>query len=155
MMAALEANQKSCKVTLVDKSIPSRACATLMAKQLAATGPWSYPNDFPEKHLRDTLISGCFINNKELVTVFVTQAGSTIRSLEEMGMLFERDHSGKTFLSGGEPPGHSYPRSLAYKEMTGKMIMDTLRRQAIKRDIRMLPDILVVRLLADVVSFIP
>ena len=149
MMAALEASQKGCRVTVVDKGIPSRECATLMAKQLAAAGPWSYPDDSPEKHSQDTLASGGFINNRSLVKVFVTEASSTIQVLESMGMLFERDASGKTFLSGGQPPGHSYPRSLTYKETTGKMIIAALRRQAMIKGIQMLPDILTTRLLVE------
>ena len=149
MMAALEACQKGCRVTLVDKGIPSRECATLMAKQLAAAGPWSFPDDSPERHMEDTLASGCFINDRALVRVFVNQAPSTIQALEAMGMLFEREVSGKTFLSGGQPPGHSYPRSLTYKESTGKMIINALRRQSMKKGIQMLPDILTTRLLVD------
>ncbi len=149
MMAALEANKNGCKVILVDKGIPTRECATLMAKQLAATGPWSYPHDSPERHMQDTLQSGCFINNMELVNVFVNQAAPTILCLEEMGMLFKRDQSGKTFLSGGQPPGHSYPRSLFYEEITGKMILDTLRRNALKKGIMIFPDIIVSRILVE------
>jgi len=149
LMAALEASNNGCKVTLVDKGIPSRECATLMAKQLAATGPWFYPYDSPEKHMQDTLKSGCFINNMQLVNTFVNQAASTILYLEEMGMFFQRDHPGRTPLSGGQPPGHSYPRSLFYGEITGKMIIDTLRRNALKKEIMFLPDILVIRLLVE------
>ena len=149
MMAALGASPKDCRVALVDKGIPSKECATLMAKQLAAAGPWSYPHDSPEKHMEDTLTSGCFINNRDLVQVFVTQAASTIEDLERMGMLFEREGSGKGFFPGGQPAGHSYPRSLGYKETTGKMIVDALRRQAIRRGIRMIPDILTIRLLVE------
>jgi len=149
MMAALEAHNNGCEGILVDKGIPSRECATIMAKQLAAAGPWSYPFDSPEKHMRDTLESGCFINNMELVDLFVNQAAPTILCLEEMGMLFQRDQSGETFLSGGQPPGHSYPRSLFYGEITGKMIIDTLRRNALKQGITLLSDILVTRLLVE------
>ena len=149
MMAALAASQKGCRVTLVDKGIPGKQCATLMAKQLAASGPWSFPHDSPEKHRKDTLVSGCFINNRALVEVFVNQAASTIQELEAMGMLFEREASGKTFLSGGQPPGHSYPRSLTYKETTGRMIIDALRRQVVRREIQMLSDRLVTRLLVE------
>jgi len=95
---------------------------------------WSFPEDSPGKHREDTLVSGCFINDRALVDVFVNQAASVIEELEAMGMLFEREPSGKTFFSGGQPPGHSYPRSLTYKETTGKMIVDALRRQASERD---------------------
>lgn len=149
LMAALKASQRGCHVTLVDKAIPSKACATLMAKQLAAAGPWSYPDDSPEKHMEDTLASGCFINNRALVKLFVNQAATALEELEAMGMLFERESSGKTFLSGGQPPGHRYPRSLTYKETTGKMIIDALRRQAMRREIQMLSDRWVTRLLVE------
>jgi fumarate reductase (CoM/CoB) subunit A len=149
LMAALEARQKGCRVTLVDKGIPSKSCATLMAKQLASAGPWSYPHDSPEKHLQDTLASGCFINNRALVQTFVTQAASTIDTLERMGMLFEREPSGEGFLPGGQLAGHSYPRSLGYKETTGKMIVDALRREAMRRGVLLVPDTLVTRLLVE------
>jgi fumarate reductase (CoM/CoB) subunit A len=149
MMAALKARQKGCRVTLVDKGIPSRECATLMAKQMSAAGSWSYPHDSPERHMQDTLASGCFINNRALVRVFVTEAPSTIEDLERMGMLFERDAPGKTFLSGGQPPGHSYARCLGYKETTGKMAVDALRRQAMRDGVQMIPDVLTTRLLVE------
>ena len=147
MMAALAASRKGCRVTLVDKGIPSKECATLMAKQLAASGPWSFREDSPGKHREDTLVSGCFINDRALVDVFVNQAASVIEELEAMGMLFEREPSGKTFFSGGQPPGHSYPRSLTYKETTGKMIVDALRRQAFRKGIPLISDRLVTHLL--------
>ena len=149
MMAALAIAQQGCRVTLVDKGIPSKGCATLMAKQMAAAGPWSYPQDSPEKHMQDTLASGCYINNRALVQVFVTQAASTIEELERMGMLFEREASGKGFFPGGQPAGHSYPRSLTYKETSGKMVIDALRRQAMRRGIQMVPDVLTIRLLVE------
>jgi fumarate reductase (CoM/CoB) subunit A len=149
MMAALAVTQQGCRVTLVDKGIPSKGCATLMAKQMAAAGPWSYPQDSPEKHMQDTLASGCFINNLALVQVFATQAASTIEDLERMGMLFEREVSGKEFFPGGQPAGHSYPRSLTYKETSGKMVIDALRRQAMRRGIQMVPDVLTIRLLVE------
>jgi fumarate reductase (CoM/CoB) subunit A len=149
MMAALAASQQGCRVTLVDKGIPSRECATLMAKQMAAAGPWSYPHDSPEKHMKDTLASGCFINNRDLVRVFTTHAAATIEDLERMGMFFEREPFGKGFLSGGRPAGHSYPRSLTYKETTGKMVIDALRRQAMRGGIEMIPDVLITRLLVE------
>jgi succinate dehydrogenase/fumarate reductase flavoprotein subunit len=66
--------------------------------------------DSVEQHFQDTLASGDFVNDPELVRQLVTQAAQAIRELAAMGAKFVRKNDGEieVFLA----PAHRYRRSV-------------------------------------------
>ena len=64
------------------------------------------PEDSIDEHFRDTLASGDFVNDPELVRQLVAHAGQAIRELEDMGAKFVSKADGEleVFLA----PAHSH-----------------------------------------------
>jgi len=137
LMAALEAKKSGCRVLAIDKGIIGKECSAISAKQLAASGSWSVDGDNPQIHYDDTLRSGCYINNEKLVALLAKKAGSIIRVLQELGMPFERNDSGKDLAVDGPAPGHTKARSLFFSDITGKLIVDTLYAECCRRGVRL------------------
>lgn len=79
-------------------------------------------------HIKDTMIAGAQHNDKEAVTLLVTQAPSEIKNLMQYGVEFDRDQDGSLLLT--LEGGHSKRRILhADGDGTGRVIMDTLRKE--------------------------
>ena len=79
-----------------------------------------------EEHYQDTLRAGSYLNDKEATRILVTEAGSNIKNLINLGVNFDRDSDGdlvKT-LEGG----HRSRRILhAGGDATGQKVMSDLR----------------------------
>jgi len=143
-MAALEAARLGCSVLLVDKGLAGRNGCTVMAEQICAVLPSSAGGDSPEIHFQDTLRAGRGINDPELVRAMVETAPQSIALLVEMGVTFDRDERGGFLLD--EMNGHSYPRALFHADITGKLIVDALRGEALRFGITTLEDLMVTSL---------
>ena len=137
LMASLEAKKSGCRVLAMDKGIIGKECSAISAKQLAATGSWSIDGDNPQIYYDDILRSGCYINNEKLVSLLVKNAGSIIQVLEKLGMPFERDDSGKDLAVTGPAPGHTKARSLFFSDITGKLIVNTIYAECLRRGVRL------------------
>lgn len=137
LLTSLEAKKKGCDVIAIDKGIIGNDCATVGAKQIAATGPWSSEDDSPEVHFEDTIKSGCFINDEKLTRLLVNRIGSVINDLQKIGMPFSRDETGQNISVVGPSAGHSKPRSLYFSDITGKLLIDTIYAECRRRRIRM------------------
>ncbi len=75
-------------------------------------------NDSFESHIQDTMNAGRNTNNKKAVELLVHQAPEEIQFLENLGVRFEKDQH----LEGG----HSFPRVSNSKDISGKIIIETL-----------------------------
>ncbi len=76
------------------------------------------PKDSFEKHIHDTIKVGGFTNNKSTVEILVKNAPQEIHFLRKLGVPFEKDQH----LEGG----HSFPRVSNVKDISGKIIAETL-----------------------------
>ncbi|MEA1887624.1 MAG: L-aspartate oxidase [Bacteroidota bacterium] len=83
-----------------------------------------YSPDSIEKHVRDTIATGCGICNEEVVRMVVTEAPERIRELVEMGVNFDRTSDGRYDLA--REGGHTEHRILHHKDNTGEVIEKTL-----------------------------
>ena len=127
IMAAIYAARYGGKVILLEKGVYGRSGCTILGGYScnAALGNTN-PNDNPAVHEADTLKAGCFINDRNLVRVFVEEAPKCVLELAEFGVRFNTKN-GK--LDQGLTPGNTYPRSCFSDFRTGQMMMSGLRRE--------------------------
>lgn len=145
LKAAIEARKHGLDVLLVSESpVGFRNNTAVSGATLAASGIWKGSGDSPEVHLRDTLASGCFINDRKLVDTFTRGATQQIHDLIRFGVNFRR--RGEELLAW-QIPGHSYPRSMSVERVRGVNITRPMCRFAASMGIRFMEGILVTRLL--------
>ncbi len=83
-----------------------------------------YNPDSYEKHINDTIIAGCEINNKKIVDIVVKEGPDRIYDLINIGTKFDKDRDGLYDLN--REGGHSEKRVLHYKDKTGEEIQRAL-----------------------------
>lgn len=81
-----------------------------------------------EKHIRDTLISGDGLCNREVVDIVVKEGPGRVQEIINWGTQFDKNESG-AYLRGREG-GHSEFRILHHKDVTGKEIERALLAKA-------------------------
>ena len=110
--AALAAHDAGAKTAIALKGVlGSSGSSAIAGGGLAAVLNISdVPEDSIVRHMRDTLASGDYVNDPDLVRQLVTQAPNATRQLEELGAEFVRKQSGEieVFLA----PAHTCRRSV-------------------------------------------
>jgi succinate dehydrogenase/fumarate reductase flavoprotein subunit len=100
--------------------------------------------DSPQRHYEDTITGGCFLNRPFLVRTLTDHVPSEVRSLEEMGVQFQRDDAGNYIrVARG---GHTLARRLATPTNTGMELLTPLLKYAEGLNIQRLEDLQVVQL---------
>ncbi len=104
--------------------------------------------DSHEKHLKDTLEGGKFINNQDLAKLLVEQATPTVKEMEtKYGCFFDRNPDGtihqKPFA------GQSFDRTVHKGDLTGIEIISRTTEQIMKRNIPVLEEHRALDLLTD------
>ncbi|MBS3807917.1 MAG: L-aspartate oxidase [Bacteroidales bacterium] len=89
-----------------------------------------YPPDDYDQHVRDTLIAGDGLCNREVVEMVVGEAPSQIQTLMDWGVDFDRKEDGTYDL--GREGGHTHYRVLHHKDNTGEEIQNKLVRKVRK-----------------------
>lgn len=106
------------------------------------------PNDSHEKHFKDTLKGGHFINNQELAKTLVEQATPTIKEMETLyGCFFDRNPDGTVHQKAFA--GQSYDRTVHKGDLTGIEIISRTTEQILKRKIPVLEEHRALDLLRD------
>ena len=106
------------------------------------------PNDSHEKHFKDTLKGGHFINNQELAKTLVEQATPTIKEMETLyGCFFDRNPDGTVHQKAFA--GQSYDRTVHKGDLTGIEIISRTTEQILKRQIPVLEEHRALDLLSD------
>jgi succinate dehydrogenase flavoprotein subunit len=106
------------------------------------------PADSHEKHLRDTLKGGQFVNNQDLARLLVEQATPTIKEMEtKYGCFFDRNTDGTVHQKPFA--GQSYDRTVHKGDLTGIEIISRTTEQIMKRNIPILEEHRVLELLTD------
>jgi succinate dehydrogenase / fumarate reductase flavoprotein subunit/fumarate reductase flavoprotein subunit len=104
--------------------------------------------DSHEKHLRDTLKGGQFINNQDLAKTLVEQATPTVKELETLyGCFFDRNPDGTVHQKPFA--GQSYDRTVHKGDLTGIEIISRTTEQVMKRGIAVLEEHRALDLLLD------
>lgn len=145
--AAIEASNHNVSVTLLSKELFGKA-HTIMAEggYNAALGNVD-PADNPDIHFKDTVEGGAYLNNQRLVEILVKDACERILDLENFGGLFDRTAEGKIAqrLFGKQ----TYRRTCYASDRTGHEMMVTLAEEVRRRDITVMDEIFVSRLLMN------
>ncbi|WP_227761822.1 FAD-dependent oxidoreductase [Zhaonella formicivorans] len=148
-MAAYEASKHGVKVTMVLKGFPERCGITIMAPgAIAGVGSWHEPGDSRDLHFLDTVRGGSFLNEQRLVRILVEEAPDLILELERIGALWQRKADGESYalrIDGG----HSYPRCTFLEDRTGREMMRALFGEVKKRNINILSNTMILKLLKD------
>jgi L-aspartate oxidase len=86
--------------------------------------------DSPQLHLEDTLKAGAGLCDRQAVKFLVDHGASSIKSLVEMGVAFDRHQSQ---LAMTLEAAHSRPRVLHAADTTGRAIVATLAQQVLQK----------------------
>lgn len=87
------------------------------------------PEDYDD-YFEDTVKAGHYKNQKDSVEVMIQSSPQIIRDLIDYGVEFERTGEGLSYTKEG---GHSQPRILHHKDITGQEITSKLLTQVQKR----------------------
>ncbi len=121
LLTALLCSKKT-KVILVTKSSLSQTATQLAQGGIAAVQ--NFTLDSFKQHHADTLLAGHALNKQKIVKQVIEMGPEIIALLENIGVIFDKS----LHLEGG----HSHHRISHVKDMTGKIIEETLMR-AVKK----------------------
>lgn len=145
-MAAYEASKHGVRVSMVLKGTPQRCGSTIVAPgAISAVGDWHLPGDSQDVHFRDTVKGGSFMNEQSLVRILVEESPGLILEMERIGALWQREEGGETYslrIDGG----HSFARCPFLEDRTGREMARTLFGELKKRNVRILSNVMVLRL---------
>ena len=147
-MAALNAfdADPDLKILIVTKAIRGKGGCSRMVQ--GGFNVVLNANDSHEKHLRDTLKGGQFINNQEMAKTLVEQATPTIKEMETLyGCFFDRYPDGTVHQKPFA--GQSFDRTVHKGDLTGIEIISRTTEQVMKRGIPVLEEHRAVDLLLD------
>jgi succinate dehydrogenase / fumarate reductase flavoprotein subunit len=147
LRAAVQAASSGVKVGIIGKSLLGKAHTVMaeggVAASLGNLDPW----DGWETHFYDTMRSGHFINNYQMVELFAKEAAERVLELEEWGAVFDRTPEGKIMQ---RPFGaHTFRRLAHIGDRTGMELLRTLQYKAISQDITVHQEVTITKLLLD------
>lgn len=146
MRAAIQAKKRGVDVLLLSETrVGYRNNSAYSGGAFAANPGWIQVDDSPDVHLKDTLLSGCFINDQRLVKIMTCNIWQQVHDLEEFGVRFIK-HDGD--ISKIRLPGHSYPRTVYCEARIGQGFTLPLRQHVLDMGIKVIEGILVIKLLS-------
>jgi L-aspartate oxidase len=105
------------KVCIITKSNAEESSTRYAQGGIAAV---MYTPDTYEKHIKDTMIAGDELSDKNIVRITITESTERIKELIEWGANFDKNASGMYDLA--KEGGHSEFRVLHHKDNTGNEI---------------------------------
>ncbi len=114
------------KVAILSKSDPYETATRYAQGGIAGV---MYAPDSYEKHIADTLKAGCFINDKHIVNMTISESTDRIMDLVEMGVAFDKTLKGRFDLT--KEGGHTEKRVFHIKDSTGEEIQRRLMQKAL------------------------
>ena len=144
LRAAIEASKYNVDVTVVCKEMLGKA-HTVMAEggYNAALGNVD-PRDDWKAHFMDTVEGGAWLNDQDLVEVFVKESPDRIFDLEEYGAAFDRTPDGK--LAQRMFGKQRYPRTCHVSDYTGHELVAALVDEVRRRDIPVMEEVFISKL---------
>ena len=128
--AAIMANENGANAMIVTKLRHGDANTMMAEGGIQAADK---PNDSPAIHYIDALGGGHFKNVPELLEKLVTEGPISIKWLNDLGVMFDKDADGTMVTTHGG--GTSRKRMHACKDYSGAEIMRVLRDEVINRNI--------------------
>jgi len=145
-MAAISTKNEGVDVLMLDKGqVGKSGCSPNAHGGMAIYH--KHAQDNWRVHLEDTLMSGGFLNDQEIVKVLCQEGERFAEILERFGSLFNRDKDGS--FSVRQFGGHRYQRSIFSGDETGHEMMNGLKREIHRLGILFMDEVMVVRLLVN------
>ncbi len=132
LRAAIEATERGLSVGVVTKSLLGKAHTVMAEGGVAASLGNVDPEDGWRQHFIDTMKSGKFINNWQMVEHFAKEAPDRVYELEQWGALFNRTPEGK--ISQRPFGAHTYRRLCHVGDRTGLEMIRTLQEKTLATD---------------------
>jgi fumarate reductase (CoM/CoB) subunit A len=145
-MAAVSAKNQGVDVLLLDKGQMGKSGCSPNAHGGMAIYH-KKENDNWKIHLEDTLMSGGFLNNQEMVKIMCQEGNKFAHILETFGSLFNRDADGT--YSVRQFGGHRYARSIFCGDETGHEMMNGLKREVYRLGIPCMDEVMAIKILVD------
>ncbi len=144
LRAAIAATERGLSVGVVSKSLLGKAHTVMAEGGVAASMGNVDPDDGWQTHFMDTMRSGKFLNNWQMVEIFTKEAPDRVYELEQWGALFNRTEEGK--ISQRPFGGHTYRRLCHVGDRTGLEMIRTLQEKTLATDARVYMETTVTRL---------
>lgn len=134
LCAAIESASLGNQVILASPYPSERSQSVMAAGGINGADLDSKEQDSPEQHAYDTLKGGCFLENPQDIQAFCEHAVENLDWLEAMGVVFNRDASGK--ISRRAFGGQSRKRTAYAGSSTGKQMITALVQKCREYEIR-------------------
>ncbi|MGH9974278.1 MAG: FAD-binding protein, partial [Nitrososphaeraceae archaeon] len=145
LRAAIEAHDAGIQVLIVSKNSKGDPHTVLARGGINAALGTMDPNDNWLVHAAETLREGGFIADYEKVAVLCKNAPNVIDELVGWGARFHKEEDGR--LTQRFFGAHTYRRTCFYGDWTGKEIIRVLMDQVRRRNIRIIDNLYVMKLL--------
>ena len=142
--AAIEAHNAGAKTMIVTKLRMGDANTMMAEGGIQAADK---ENDSPAQHFIDAFGGGHFMAKRELLEKLVCDAPGAIKWLNELGVEFDKDETGRMITTHGG--GTSRKRMHAAKDYSGAEIMRTLRDEVINLGIEVVDFTSAIELILD------
>ena len=145
LVAAIEAHDAGTNVLIISKSKKGDPHTTLARGGINAALGTMDPEDNWMVHAVDTLREGELLADYEKVEVLCKNAPDAINELVNWGARFHREENGK--LTQRFFGAHTYRRTVFYEDWTGQEIIRVLLDQVIQREIEIVDNVYIAKLL--------
>ena len=145
LRAAIEAHDAGSNVLIISKSKKGDPHTTLARGGINAALGTMDPQDNWMVHAADTLREGEFLADYEKVEVLCKNAPDALNELVNWGARFHREENGK--LTQRFFGAHTYRRTVFYEDWTGQEIIRVLLDQVIQREIEIVDNVYIAKLL--------
>ncbi len=145
LRAAIAAREEGARVLVVCKSLLGKAHTVMAEGGIAAALGTVDARDNWEVHFHDTMQGGKMLNDWRAAEIHAKEAPQEVVQLEHWGALFDRTDDGRTLqrVFGG----HTYPRLAHVGDRTGLELIRTLQDAAVARNIDVLMEYTVSKIL--------
>ena len=147
LRAAIAATERGLSVGIVTKSLLGKAHTVMAEGGIAAAVGNVDPDDSWRQHFIDTMNSGKFLNNWQMVETFTKEAPERVIELEQWGALFNRTPQGR--ISQRPFGGHTYRRLCHVGDRTGLEMIRTLQEKVLSTGANVYMETTVTKLLKD------
>ena len=132
MRAALSASNNGADVAVVTKVFPVRSHSN--AAQGGINAALTDRGDDWRDHAYDTIKGSDYLGDQDAIEVMCREAGDEVIAIEHMGVIFNRDESGRlgTRAFGGQREA----RTFFVSDFTGQALLHVLHEQIIKSGVR-------------------
>ncbi|RJR53973.1 MAG: FAD-binding protein [Desulfobacteraceae bacterium] len=144
--AAIACREKGADALVVSKTRVGFGNNTYISKATWAVPGVGHPEDTNRVYENDTLVAGCFMNDRKMVERVARGASGVIPFFERCGVPFAT-RDGRMVID--QAPGHTYPRHVRGKNRKGSDLMLPLRAYAERIGVRFLERVFVTRLVKN------